>query len=161
MVLDAALLNTQCHKAGFKVKMEQSSERSSALTSAFWSPSTTVAYFTFIYNYLFVCYAFSLLFIPGQLWPRGKVPFTSQIDLFKNYSYFIGPVQKKTSNNYTKRFKQAYNECDSLTSRHEISIDRLKYCFNQLIPELFYFFPYSTLSDLKFYKKSVLPVYKF
>ena len=56
MVLDTYLLNTQHYKVCIKGKVEQSRERSSALPQhlgvvaiekrAFWSPSTTVAYFT-------------------------------------------------------------------------------------------------------------------
>ena len=57
MVLDTYLLNTQQYKVRIKGKVEQSRERSSALPRhlgvvatekrAFWSPSTTVANFTF------------------------------------------------------------------------------------------------------------------
>ena len=57
-VLDISLLNTQQYKVHIEGKVEQSRERSSALPlhlgvvaiekGAFWSPSTTVANFTFI-----------------------------------------------------------------------------------------------------------------
>ena len=57
MVLDNSLLNTQQYKLRIKGKVEQSRERSSALPlhlsvvdiekGAFWSPSTTVANFTY------------------------------------------------------------------------------------------------------------------
>ena len=41
--------------------------------------------------------------------------------MFENYSYFIG--QKKTLlNNYKKKCKY---ECDYLTSRHKITLDKL------------------------------------
>ena len=56
MVLDTSLLNTRQYKVHIKGKVEQSRERSSALTlhlgvasiekGAFWSPSTKVANFT-------------------------------------------------------------------------------------------------------------------
>ena len=59
MVLDTSLLNTQHYKVRIKSKVEQSRERSSALhlyhgvvvieKGAFWSPSTTVANFTFTF----------------------------------------------------------------------------------------------------------------
>ena len=58
MVLDIYLLNTQQYKVRIKGKEEESWERSSAPihldvvaieTEAFWSPSTTVANFTFLY----------------------------------------------------------------------------------------------------------------
>ena len=57
MVLDTSLLNTQQYKTHIKGKVEQSRERSSAPLhlgvvaiekEAFWSPSTSVANFTFI-----------------------------------------------------------------------------------------------------------------
>ena len=50
MVFDTSLLNTQQYKVHIKGKVEQSRERSSALSvvaiekRAFWSPSTMVAY---------------------------------------------------------------------------------------------------------------------
>ena len=57
MVLDTSLLNTQQYKVRIKGKVEQSREGSSALPKhlgvvaivkgAFWSPSTTVANFTY------------------------------------------------------------------------------------------------------------------
>ena len=60
MVLDTSLLNAQQYKVRIKSKVEQSRERSSALPlhlgvvaiekGAFWSPSTTVANFTFVYT---------------------------------------------------------------------------------------------------------------
>ena len=58
MVLDTSLLNTQQYKVSIKGKVEQSREMSSALPNsvvaiekgAFWSPSTTVAIFTYLYN---------------------------------------------------------------------------------------------------------------
>ena len=63
MVLDTSLLNTRQYKVRIKGKVEQSSERSSALTlhlsvvaiekGAFWSPSTKVANFTF-YLYIYM-----------------------------------------------------------------------------------------------------------
>ena len=55
MVLDTSLLNTQQYKVCIKGKVEQSRERSSALSyaivvaiekGAFWSPSTMVSNFT-------------------------------------------------------------------------------------------------------------------
>ena len=50
MVLDASLLNTQRYKVRIKGKLEQSREKSSAIEKgAFWSPSTTVANFTYLY----------------------------------------------------------------------------------------------------------------
>ena len=59
MVLDTSLLNIQHYKVRIKGKVKQSRERSSALplhfsvvaieVGAFWSPSTTVANFTFTY----------------------------------------------------------------------------------------------------------------
>ena len=61
MVLDTSLLNTQKYKVRIKGKVEQSKERSSAHMhlgvvaiekGAFWSPSTTVASFTFNYGCL-------------------------------------------------------------------------------------------------------------
>ena len=58
MVLDTSLLNTQHYKVRIKSKVEQSRERSSALSytsvyvaiekGAFGSPSTTVANFTYL-----------------------------------------------------------------------------------------------------------------
>ena len=58
MVLDTSLLNTQQYGVRIKGKVEQSRERSSALPlhlsvvaiekGAVWSPSTTVANFTFL-----------------------------------------------------------------------------------------------------------------
>ena len=48
-VLDTSLLNTQQYKVHIVGKVEQSRERSSTLTSTFWSPSTMVANFTFIH----------------------------------------------------------------------------------------------------------------
>ena len=60
MVLDTTLLNTQHYKVRFKGKVEQSWEWSSALPytfgvvaiekGAFWSPSTMVANFTYLYR---------------------------------------------------------------------------------------------------------------
>ena len=60
MVLDATLLNIQHYKVRIKCKVGQSRERSSALPlhlgvvaiekGAFWSPSTTVANFTYFTN---------------------------------------------------------------------------------------------------------------
>ena len=54
MVLDTSLLNTQQYKVRIKDKVKQSRERRSTYWSvvpteegAFWSPSTTVANFTF------------------------------------------------------------------------------------------------------------------
>ena len=53
IVLDTSLLNTQQYTVCIEGKVEQSRERSSALSivaiekGAFWSPSTTVANFTF------------------------------------------------------------------------------------------------------------------
>ena len=56
MALDTSLLNTQRYKVRIKGKVEQPKERSSALPytgvvaiekGAFWSPSTTVANFTY------------------------------------------------------------------------------------------------------------------
>ena len=68
MVLDAPFLNTQHYKVWVKSKMEQSRERSSALSlhlgveaiekEAFGSPSTMVANFTFLYPN---CFFFSEL----------------------------------------------------------------------------------------------------
>ena len=58
MVLDTFLLNTQQYKVCIKGKVEQSRKRSSALgvvaieKGAFWSPSTTVANFTYFYSML-------------------------------------------------------------------------------------------------------------
>ena len=55
MVLHTSFLNTQYYKVLIKGKLEQSRERGSALlytSVAFWSPLTTVAYFT----YLLYCY---------------------------------------------------------------------------------------------------------
>ena len=57
MVLDACLLNTQLNKLCIKDKVEQSRERSSALSYtiemiAFWSPSTSVAHFTYLLTIL-------------------------------------------------------------------------------------------------------------
>ena len=58
MVLDTSLLNSQEYKVWIKGKVEPSRERSSALPTsgvvaiekgAFWSPSITVAKFTFLY----------------------------------------------------------------------------------------------------------------
>ena len=59
MVLDTSLLYSQQYKVFIKGKIEQSRERESALhdtlvyiaieKGAFWSPSTMVANFTFIY----------------------------------------------------------------------------------------------------------------
>ena len=64
MVLDTFLLNTQQYKVCIKGKVEQSRERSSALSlhlnivaiekGAFWSPSTTVSYFTFTFSVVMV-----------------------------------------------------------------------------------------------------------
>ena len=49
MVLDTTLLNTQQYKVRIKGKVEQSWERSSALPcTSFWSPSTTIANFTYL-----------------------------------------------------------------------------------------------------------------
>ena len=60
MVLDSSLLNTKQYKVRIKSKVEQSRERSSALPlhlnveaigkGAFWSPSTTVSNFTYLYK---------------------------------------------------------------------------------------------------------------
>ena len=60
MVLDTSLLNAQQYKVRIKGKVEQSRKRSSAFTlhlgvvaiekGAFWSPSTTVANFTYLFN---------------------------------------------------------------------------------------------------------------
>ena len=64
MLLDASLLNTQQYKVRIKGKVEQSREKSGAPLHlgvvaiekrAFWSPSTTVTNFTFIYIYIYVC----------------------------------------------------------------------------------------------------------
>ena len=62
MVLDTSLLNTQQYKVRMKGKVEQSRERSTTLhlhlsvvaieKGAFWSPSTTVANFTFTYLFM-------------------------------------------------------------------------------------------------------------
>ena len=55
MVLDTSLLNSQQYKVRIKGKVEQSKERSSALSvvaiekGAFWSLSTTVANNFFLY----------------------------------------------------------------------------------------------------------------
>ena len=55
MVLYTSLLNTQQYKVHIKGKVEQSKERSCTFgvvaieKGAFWSPSTTVTYFTFFY----------------------------------------------------------------------------------------------------------------
>ena len=59
MVLDTSLLNTEKYKARIKGKVEKSRERSCVLPysvvaiekGAFWSPSTTVANFTFFTIY--------------------------------------------------------------------------------------------------------------
>ena len=54
MVVDTSLLKTQQYKVRIEGKVEQSRERSSALgvvaieKGAFWSPSTTVANFTYL-----------------------------------------------------------------------------------------------------------------
>ena len=67
VVLDTSLLNTQQYKVRIKVKVEQSRERNSALPylsvvaiekEAFWSPSTTVTNFTYIYlsTYLYIIF---------------------------------------------------------------------------------------------------------
>ena len=52
MVHDASLLNTQQYKVHIKGKVEQSRERNSGVVAiekgAFWSPSTTVANFTYL-----------------------------------------------------------------------------------------------------------------
>ena len=64
MVLDTSLLNTQQYKVCIKGKVEQSRERSSVLPyiylsgvaiekGALWSPSTTVANFTYLVFYKF------------------------------------------------------------------------------------------------------------
>ena len=69
MVLDSSLLNTLQYKVCIKGKVEQSKERSSALPytsvvaiekGAFWSPSTTVADFTY-----FICSAIRRKLKPG------------------------------------------------------------------------------------------------
>ena len=58
MVLDTSLLNTQQYKVRIKGKVEQSTERSSALPylnvaaiekGTLWLPSTTVVNFTFTF----------------------------------------------------------------------------------------------------------------
>ena len=56
MVLDTSMFNTQKYKVRFEGKVEKSRERSNALPytsaiekGAFWSPSTTVANFTYLY----------------------------------------------------------------------------------------------------------------
>ena len=51
-----------------------------------------------------------------------RVTSMGQIGLFKNYSYFIGPCAKKKKllRNYS-----AENECNSLTSKHKITLNRL------------------------------------
>ena len=57
MVLDATLLNTQHYKVRITGKVEQSREWSSTLLYTFWSPSTTVAnftFFTYIYIYIYI-----------------------------------------------------------------------------------------------------------
>ena len=53
MVLDTNLLNTQQYKVCIDSKMEQSRERSGVVAiekRAFWSPSTTVANFIYLYH---------------------------------------------------------------------------------------------------------------
>ena len=46
------------------------------------------------------------------------------MDLFKNYSYSTGPCTKKLlRNNYTKDVSM--NVCDSLTSNHKMTLDKL------------------------------------
>ena len=57
MVLDTSLLNTQQYKIHIKGKVKQSLERSSPLpytlaieNGAFWSPSITVANFTYLFG---------------------------------------------------------------------------------------------------------------
>ena len=63
IVLDAFLLNTRYYKVRFKVEVEQSRERSSALRvvgiekGSFWSSSTTVANFTFLFIICFVFFS--------------------------------------------------------------------------------------------------------
>ena len=64
MVLDTSLLNTQQYMVRIKGKVEQSRERSRAPPiylglvaiekGAFWSPSTTVGNFTYIYIYIYI-----------------------------------------------------------------------------------------------------------
>ena len=62
IVLDTSLLNTQQYKVRIEGKVGQSRERSSTLLytyiatekGAFWSPSTTVANFTYYFLYLHI-----------------------------------------------------------------------------------------------------------
>ena len=59
IVLDANLLNTHHYKVRIKGKVEQSRERSSAVSiekGAFGSPLTTVANFTYFYNVINAIY---------------------------------------------------------------------------------------------------------
>ena len=51
-----------------------------------------------------------------------------EIDLFKKFSYLIGQCAKKEKllkNNYTKNVKINTHECNSLSSKHKITLDRL------------------------------------
>ena len=55
MVIDNSLLNSQQYKLRIKGKVEQSPLHFGVVTiekGAFWSPSTTVAIFTYIYMYV-------------------------------------------------------------------------------------------------------------
>ena len=74
--LDTSLLDTQQYKVHIKGKAEQSRERSSGVVAiekgAFWSPSTTVANFTYCYMsvLMFACVYVSACVKCVYLWAK-------------------------------------------------------------------------------------------
>ena len=74
---------------------------------------------------------FQMPLLPGPLKPRLlvsiSVPSKSQIDLFKEYSYLIRPVQKKPCEKHLSKY-----ECDSLTSKHKINQNQSTYILKNL-----------------------------
>ena len=78
------------------------------------------------------------LLLPGMVVPIKVLPM-GQIDIFKNCLYsteLYAKTEKKTNYTHTKKKKKKkkkmwisiYKESNSLTSRHKITPDRLKYC---------------------------------